>query len=413
MAGGAPCQCGVSQESLKAAWHDAVDQPLFFNSNDRCKCDHELFLHPSVSTLSQSVSPKTPASVILVLFGACNGGVTGGVCDKGCLHFKAEKAKDEKGNLIVRCSCGHPEYNHELLSSFVTPPAPKPKTPAQESRDKGSFRKQLIARLFDQDTVPMNKKLECHICQILISKTSKGCHIVDLNLVEEFKKKRKELGSANFPISINDPDNGLLLCASCHENFDHKERLIRIKGDGTIVCHADLLVDPVYKKLHGKKVWWAERIGAVHWPSSDYLDWANILPKGSKSKSTKKLKLASGAAAGEEESESESDESEFEKKMQQLDSRKTAAAFLKDAGIDEKDCEVWLNLMFTKQGTKRKRKKAGAGENEFQLAVPAGYRYIGDRPLPAPWYPVLLEPQGSEVWFNPETNRAYTRLRGG
>jgi hypothetical protein len=87
------------------------------------------------------------------------------------------------------------KHNHALIPSFVPPPALKLKPPAQESRDKGSFRKQLIARLFYQDPVPITKKLECHICWILISKTSKGCLIVDLNLIDEFKAKLKEVAT--------------------------------------------------------------------------------------------------------------------------------------------------------------------------------------------------------------------------
>lgn len=73
----------------------------------------------------------------------------------------------------------------------------------------------------------------------------------------------------HIPISINNAENGLLLCRNCHGYFDNKpQRLIHIKSNGTIELTGkakEQRYGPGGACLHGKKVPWADKINKKDW----------------------------------------------------------------------------------------------------------------------------------------------------
>jgi len=119
---------------------------------------------------------------------------------------------------------------------------------------------------------------ECEICGESIADLE-GVHILD----EAFKETVEsdfEKRVTGAPLSINDAENGLLLCSNCHTKYDKvvskKEgRSIQITADGTIRLSGGNAKRVNYMNLDGKKVPWVEFIGKhQHYPSKELLQYS-------------------------------------------------------------------------------------------------------------------------------------------
>ena len=77
----------------------------------------------------------------------------------------------------------------------------------------------------------------------------------------------------NLPPSVNDAQNGLLLCPNCHGYFHKPQPEIRISHDGTLTMNKKCKKNPRYK-LDGTKVPWADKIRRPNYPSPDLLKFA-------------------------------------------------------------------------------------------------------------------------------------------
>eukprot|EP01031_Cornospumella_fuschlensis_P041874 gene41874-51114_t len=107
-----------------------------------------------------------------------------------------------------------------------------------------------------------------------------------LSMLEAEFVRCYEADPDNFPIGINHPENGLLLCPKCHSYFDKKPaRLLHIMPDGTIES-AGLAKEQNYGNLHGKKVpWWLYIDNKKDWPTSALLEAVyKLAPKSRKRK---------------------------------------------------------------------------------------------------------------------------------
>jgi hypothetical protein len=123
----------------------------------------------------------------------------------------------------------------------------------------------------------------CEICDVP-SAVLETAHLFDLNREAEFVQFY-EADPDNFPIGINHPENGLLICPNCHSYFDKKPaRLLHIKSDGTIQL-TGLAKEQNYGSLHGKKVPWWQYIDKKDWPTSALLEAVyKLAPKSRKRK---------------------------------------------------------------------------------------------------------------------------------
>ncbi len=125
----------------------------------------------------------------------------------------------------------------------------------------------------------------CEICDELCP-ILETAHLFDLSREAEFELAYDN-DRAHIPVSINHPENGLLLCCNCHGVFDKKpQRLLHIKPDGTIKL-TGLAKEQNYRNLDGKKVPWWENIDKKDWPTSALLEVVyNLPPKNRKRKYT-------------------------------------------------------------------------------------------------------------------------------
>lgn len=102
----------------------------------------------------------------------------------------------------------------------------------------------------------------CEICDVPSAKFETA-HLFDLAREQEYLACYED-NPEHIPISINNAENGLLLCRNYHGYFDNKpQRLMHIKSNGTI----ELTGKAKEQKyghggacLHGKKVPWADKI---------------------------------------------------------------------------------------------------------------------------------------------------------
>lgn len=96
-----------------------------------------------------------------------------------------------------------------------------------------------------------------------------AAHIIDHSLHDDLEEAYKN--DKSLPISVNNAENGMLLCPTCHGYFDKKQRNILIKSDGTIkllgICKKN-----AYKGLDGTKVHWSDQIDVnKDYPTSSLL----------------------------------------------------------------------------------------------------------------------------------------------
>jgi hypothetical protein len=119
-----------------------------------------------------------------------------------------------------------------------------------------------------------------------------------------------------FPSSINDKQNGVLVCTECHPLFDSKDKHIRLGKDGTILFDDYSLSKKKYVNLKNSKakVLFAAKID-IHsgYPSSKFLEWALQQKKTGRTGVVRKLSF---------ESDEESDEDPPKKKQKKNDSNK-------------------------------------------------------------------------------------------
>jgi hypothetical protein len=167
-----------------------------------------------------------------------------------------------------------------------------------------SFKKKLLRR------ANANKKTGfCDICNIKCFKLQ-GCHIIAVEKKEqELLHKKFKADQFEFPVSINDASNGLLLCPTCHQYFDSKEREIRINSTGKIIVSKSLCnASELYRKLNSTFIWWHEHIGKHPFPTSKLLHLHFKL----KSRSKKLFSSESSEKNTEDSQEDEEDSQEDE-----------------------------------------------------------------------------------------------------
>jgi len=114
----------------------------------------------------------------------------------------------------------------------------------------------------------------CEICDVPSAKFE-AIHLFDLAREQEYWAFYED-DPEHIPISINNAENGLLLCRNCHGYFDNNkpQRLMHIKSNGTIeltVKAKEQKYGPGGACLHGKKVPWADKINKKDWPTSALL----------------------------------------------------------------------------------------------------------------------------------------------
>jgi len=209
-----------------------------------------------------------------------------------CRACGAEKGEDkfEKG-------CTKYKASSYTTSSHTTP------TKRTEGRDFGSFRKQILRRELGEDKLGNPKQTcQCQICgEDDIVRTIEAAHIVDLSNKKALHiEYSKELNSAekHFPGSINDMENGILLCSKCHSFFNKPNKYIVIEEDGTIRCSDDAKQVKKFRKLDGKKVPWASKIDSDDYPSTQFLAWAKTQPKGKSRSAGKEQSAGKSQSAG-------------------------------------------------------------------------------------------------------------------
>jgi len=206
-----------------------------------------------------------------------------------------------------------------------TPPTSATKTTKRSKTNQDSFKSQLVRR---------NGNTLCNICGGNFPGALEAAHIYDHAYKLEFEQAYVK--NKNLPISVNHPDNGLLLCPTCHTYFDKRvrsegelegkkvgrkakdkgSRCIEIERDGTIRLYGHAKMCN-YMKLDGTKVPWYELINTKDYPSGDLLQ----LALGRDITHNKRLRENSES---EEEEEEEEREREGEKEALAASKRSTA-----------------------------------------------------------------------------------------
>jgi len=90
---------------------------------------------------------------------------------------------------------------------------------------------------------------KCDICDEIHEGNMQGAHIVGLAHVELLRVAFYE--NEKIPPSVNEAQNGLLLCPNCHGYFNKTVPEIRISHDGTLIMKEGCLKNPRYKALVG------------------------------------------------------------------------------------------------------------------------------------------------------------------
>jgi hypothetical protein len=126
-----------------------------------------------------------------------------------------------------------------------------------------------------------NDTEHCEMCNEFSRGLLQSCHIVDVQYQAQYKEHIRASKNSKMPLSVNDGQNGLLLCVSCHTFYDkivkrgrYTGRCIQIKPDGQIELYGDAK-ESNYKQLHGKFVPWHAQIGINTWyPTAELLQYA-------------------------------------------------------------------------------------------------------------------------------------------
>jgi predicted restriction endonuclease len=116
-----------------------------------------------------------------------------------------------------------------LYFSDLSTPPPSFNTEKRSSAKQDSFKKKLFRR--HNAYLP---DVNCEICTGGTTESLEAAHLYDVAFKAQLEQKYMTKPS-RLPISVNDVDNGLLLCPTCHTLFDNKNRDLRIGEDGTII----------------------------------------------------------------------------------------------------------------------------------------------------------------------------------
>jgi len=168
-------------------------------------------------------------------------------------------------------------YFNDFISVF--PPLPYiPSPPSKSNVEKlsNSYEDSFKRKLTRRNKYYIGNADECDICGQCIGDLE-SARILDRALQKTVDADYEKI--PGVPLSINDAENGLLLCSCCHTKYDKivskKEgRSIQITEDGTIILSGNAK-RVNYQNLNGKKVPWARFIGVnKHYPSRELLRYA-------------------------------------------------------------------------------------------------------------------------------------------
>ena len=155
-----------------------------------------------------------------------------------------------------------------------------PKPTKSNSAKQDSFKKKLFR--LRRDTT------HCDICNEQREGALEAAHIIDHAFQSTLEAEFCKDESHDLPLSINDSENGLLLCSTCHTYYDKKKPWIRITGDGTIRLYHTAKKNN-YGQLDGKIVHWAHQINKRFYPTSAVLNYSMKLKPADDSKRLREL----------------------------------------------------------------------------------------------------------------------------
>jgi len=137
----------------------------------------------------------------------------------------------------------------------------------RSTSQQDSFRKTLLI---------VRKNIQkCDVCDEIYEGNLQSTHIVGITHAEMLREAYFE--NENLPPSVNEAQNGLLLCPNCHGYFNKIVPEIRISHDGTLIINERCKKNLRYAALDGTKVSWAAKIGRPSYPSPDLLQLALLL----------------------------------------------------------------------------------------------------------------------------------------
>lgn len=147
-------------------------------------------------------------------------------------------------------------------------------------------KRSLTERLIRRCDIKQDAR-RCEVCNQL-SAIFEAAHLFDPHREAEFEVFFAA-DRDHLPISINHPENGLLICRNCHGYLNKKPHpLLRITSDGTIeLC--GLAKEQNYENLHGVQVPWADKINQKDWPTSALLQIVYDLKTNSRKRSSTDL----------------------------------------------------------------------------------------------------------------------------
>ncbi len=120
----------------------------------------------------------------------------------------------------------------------------------RSSSNYDSFKKKLYTARDDSNY--------CDFCKCF-SPILEATHIIDIDLHNELRTEFKK--DRTLPISVNDANNGLLLCSTCHAYYDHKNSFITMKEDGKILVDKVLHINQIHRIMNNSYVSWSDQIG--------------------------------------------------------------------------------------------------------------------------------------------------------
>ena len=144
-------------------------------------------------------------------------------------------------------------------------------TPTVRSNFKyDTFREKLLRRNEVADLASI-----CHICSYYIPvEFLRAARLIPLSGKLFLENEYVRVKGNGLALSVNDADNGLLLCANCHGFLNTNDKLISIDFTGKIGVSQKLDKNNTYKSLRGKYVCWKEYIDERGWPTKKQLIFA-------------------------------------------------------------------------------------------------------------------------------------------